>query len=378
MSFRPRRLTIVVLLVLVGHGIALSPPEAEAPQPPEISRPDFARLTKDLSEPEGYFDTDNLISNEKGYLKVLPLFAKLGVGGGVYLGVGPDQNFSYIAEIQPVLAIIVDIRRQNLMEHLFFKALFELSANRNIFLQRLFGRRPPGTAISQAQGGIASLMDDIEAAEIDQESARATLRDVENRIREWHLDLQPGDLEKIEYTARAFVEGGPGLRFRSYNRPSSSRYPTYRALLQETDSAGRLVNYLALEERFQRIRTLQLQNRIIPVVGNLAGKSALRRIADEVRARKLAVSCFYLSNVEFYLFGDSIWKDYVSNMQNLPWSARGILIRSVSNSWHSHPASLPGYYMTTILQRAAVFLENEKNGRHSGYWDLVTRDYIAP
>ncbi len=378
MTIKLGKPAILVLLVLSGHGSAFSPPGVEVTKTVEISRPGFSSLIKDLSEPEGYFDTDNFISNEKGYLKVLPLFAKLGAGGGVYLGVGPDQNFSYIVEIQPELAIIVDIRRQNLMEHHFFKALFELSASRDIFLQRLFGRRLPNAVISRTQSSITSRMDDIEATEIDREFTRTTLRDVGNRVREWNLDLQPGDLEKIEYSAKAFVEGGPGLRFRSYNRPSSSRYPTYRALLQETDSTGKFVNYLASEERYQRIRTLQLQNRIIPAVGNVAGKAALRRIAQEVRARKLEVTCFYLSNVEFYLFGDSTWKDYMSNMQNLPWSARAILIRSVSNNWRHHPASLPGYYMTTILQRATVFLENEKAGRHSSYWDLVTTDFVAP
>jgi hypothetical protein len=378
MTFRHLKLSVLVLLLLCGYGIDSSHPAAEASKPAEISRSGFAGLIRDLSEPEGYFDTDNFISNEKGYLKVLPLFAKLGAAGGAYLGVGPDQNFSYIAELRPEIAVIIDIRRQNQIEHLFFKALFELSPSREISLQRLFGRRLPGATESRAQSSITSLMDEIEASEIDRDFARESLRDVDSRIGAWHLDLQPGDLEKVEYTARAFIEGGPGLRFRSYNRPSSSRYPTCRSLFQETDSAGRFVNYLASEERYQRIRALQLQNRIIPVVGNLAGKASLRRIADEIRARKLEISCFYLSNVEFYLFGDSTWKDYVANMQNLPWSARAILIRSVSNNWRSHPASLPDYYMTTILQRAAVFLENEKNGRHSSYWNVVTSDYIAP
>ena len=47
--------------------------------------------------------------------------------GGVYVGVGPNQNFTYIAAIRPELAFIVDIRRQNLLEHLLFKVLTEKS-----------------------------------------------------------------------------------------------------------------------------------------------------------------------------------------------------------------------------------------------------------
>ena len=90
------------------------------------------------------------------------------------------------------------------------------------------------------------------------------------------------------------------------------------------------------------------------------------------------VSCFYLSNVEFYLFGSRRWSAYVRNMQGLPWAPNAVLVRSFSNNWRAHPASLPGYYMTTVLQRATDFFGNEETGRNATYWDLVTNDYISP
>src|SRR5207253_638408 len=64
----------------------------------------FAADIERLSEPEGTFDTDNLISNERAYLEVIPTLASRGVSGGAYIGVGPDQNFSYIARIRPEVA----------------------------------------------------------------------------------------------------------------------------------------------------------------------------------------------------------------------------------------------------------------------------------
>ena len=54
-----------------------------------------------LSEPGGSFDTDNLISNESSYLEVIPDLVARGASGGAYIGVGPDQNFSYIARVRP-------------------------------------------------------------------------------------------------------------------------------------------------------------------------------------------------------------------------------------------------------------------------------------
>ena len=78
-----------------------------------LSTAEFAGLVERISEPGGYFDTDNLISNERSYLHVVPDLREAGVAGGAYLGVGPEQNFSYIAAIDPEIAFIVDIRRDN-------------------------------------------------------------------------------------------------------------------------------------------------------------------------------------------------------------------------------------------------------------------------
>ena len=63
--------------------------------------------------------------------------------GGIYLGVGPDQNFSYIVHTKPTLAIITDIRRQNMLEHLWYKALFALSNTRAEYLSLLVSRETP-------------------------------------------------------------------------------------------------------------------------------------------------------------------------------------------------------------------------------------------
>ena len=94
----------------------------------------YAALITALSEPGGYFDTDNLISNESSYLHVLGALDSLGVEGGAYLGVGPDQSFSYIAALRPAIAFIVDIRRDNLLQHLWFRALFETAPSRLDYL----------------------------------------------------------------------------------------------------------------------------------------------------------------------------------------------------------------------------------------------------
>src|SRR5918911_5744416 len=105
----------------------------------------FAALSARLSEPGGYFDSDNLISNETSYQHVLIKMRELGVSGGVYIGVGPDQSFTYIAKIRPRMAIMIDIRRDNLLQHLLFKALFGRAGNRVEYLCLFFGKPFPKT-----------------------------------------------------------------------------------------------------------------------------------------------------------------------------------------------------------------------------------------
>ena len=75
----------------------------------------------------------------------MPDLKKRGVRGGAYVGVGPDQNFSYIAAIRPDVAFIVDVRRDNLLLHLLFKSLFTLARTRVEYLALLLGRPVPAT-----------------------------------------------------------------------------------------------------------------------------------------------------------------------------------------------------------------------------------------
>src|SRR5437762_12116713 len=104
--FMRRLLALLLAGVMAGAPAAAS--RAQSPSP-------FAAQIAALSEPAGYFDTDNLISNERSYLQVLQDLRRRNVRGGAYIGVGPDQNFTYIAEIRPTIAFIVDVRRDNLL-----------------------------------------------------------------------------------------------------------------------------------------------------------------------------------------------------------------------------------------------------------------------
>jgi hypothetical protein len=364
-----RRASILLLIFSLGAFLVVSGTGAQKP----VDLTEFARLMTRLSEPEGYFDTDNFISNERAYLKILTGLRQKGIHGGAYLGVGPDQNYSYIAELRPHIAIIVDIRRQNALEHLYFKSLFQLSRSRTQFLERLFGRKVDSDSLPSRELSISELLRRIDNGSKNQAFEAEKESEAIGAIRSWKLDLGRGDYDSIRSVASAFFQNGLDLKFNSYNRPPRPDYPSYRQLLLETDSDGIQANYLATEERFLFVKQLHQENRIIPIVGDLGGQVALRKTAEELRRRKIPLKCLYVSNVEFYLYGSERWKEYVQNVSYLPRDSDALLIRSYANSWRLSPAQAPGYYMGTQLTLLARFLADEFAGNNKNYWDLVLR-----
>src|SRR5258708_2437641 len=143
---RSHRLFLAALMLVVGVA-ATSTRGSHADDQQLAARlpdKDFWRLTEEFSEPNGYFRSDNLLSNEIYFENVVPELVQRTTPGGVYIGVGPEQNFTYIAALKPQMAFIPDIRRGNLDLHLMYKALFELAADRAEFVSLLFAKpRPP-------------------------------------------------------------------------------------------------------------------------------------------------------------------------------------------------------------------------------------------
>jgi hypothetical protein len=364
---------LVVALIVSG---AFYTPEIVRIVDSPIGLDAFGRLISSLSEPEGYFDSDNFVSNEAAYLRILPALKRLGVRGGAYLGVGPDQNYSYIADIKPRLAIILDIRRQNSLQHLYYKSLFQLSENRQEYLRRLFGRPVRPDSRNLERETISEILRRVDQAAPDPAFAATKIAEAIELIRSWNIGLNAEDFKAVGYIAHAFIDGGPDMKFTSYNRAPRPHHPSYRSLLENRDPTGAQTNYLAEEARFQVVKKLHRENRIVPVVGDFAGPNAFLRVSQELRRRGLDVRCFYASNVEFYLFRGDRWGVYLRNLRALPLARESYIIRSYANMWEPHPAQTPGSYMTTVMQSLQSFLTNEAAGRNESYWDMVTRDYI--
>ncbi|MBW3627688.1 MAG: hypothetical protein KY464_00190 [Gemmatimonadetes bacterium] len=377
---RCRRAAVRLLPLLLGLLLPLAPACAQGRGEAAAVQADtaFATQVARLSEPGGFFDTDNLISNEGSYLHVMDELDARGVRGGAYIGVGPDQNFSYIARIRPAIAILVDIRRDNLLEHLLFKSLFELSRDRLEYLALLTGRPVPATR--DPAEPIDSIVEYLDRTPLLRSAFEDSHARVVQRIRGYGVPIDSGEWRTLRRFHSAFAEQGLGLRFESFGRAPQPHYPSLRQLILERDMGGRQASYLASDHSFQFVRSLQLRNGVIPAVGDLAGAGALPAIASFLRARGERVSAYYISNVDYYVVRDGKLDPFLANVKRLPLDERSVIIRSVFRG----PASVPiaqtssPWRSAQLLQSLPTLVGEYDSGRVRRYYDLVATGSSRP
>jgi len=336
---RKRRYSLLLSLSLVFFA---SPGYGADSLPDRISNESFSKLMGNLSEPGGTFLFENFVSNEPNYADLLRDLGKATKPDGVFIGVGPEQNFNYIAALRPRIAFTIDIRRQNLVEHLMYKALFEMSPNRAEFLSHLFSRKRPDGLRDDAS--VQELMDAYMNAPLDSESIRQNLEAIRVvLVLQRGFDISNDDWAGMERIYRAFAEWGPRVNYGSdFNAVSNARAtagnPSYVVEMNAADSDGRKWSYLASESSYRYVRDMQLRNLIIPVVGDFAGPKAIRAVGQYLRDHSAPVTTFYVSNVETYLFPGSNglpltgapnggWTHFIENVSTLPIMDSSMFVR---------------------------------------------------
>src|SRR5215831_14868784 len=256
-----RRRLAAVLLIGALSALPVAG-QSRGPLPASLTDAEFWSLTTRISEPDGFFrsnsgSTDNLLSNEDTISTVAAALATRLKPGGVYLGVGPEQNFTYIAAMRPRIAFITDIRRGNLHLQLLYKALFELSTDRVDFVGRLFTRARP-SGLTAASSALAIMNAYRRAAPGSPATFNVNLHAVLDHLKTTrHLPLDADDVAGIEYVYGSFHRFGPEI---TYTSTSSGRtgfrdYATIATSLDEANGAER--TFLANESLFGIVKALQ-------------------------------------------------------------------------------------------------------------------------
>ena len=243
------------------------------------------------------------------------------------MGVGPEQNFTYIAATRPAIAFIVDIRRGNLDLHLMYKALFELSADRADFVSRLFSRkRPAGLRPTSTAAEIFSAYLQVEPS---QDAYERNLKDIQRQLAARHgFALTSDDVKGIRVRLQRVLHvrtRHPVLVDRRVRRGvPADLFGSHAGHRRH----GRPRGYLSSQESFAYLKDLETRNLVVPVVGNFSGPKAIRAVGAYLKQRDATVSAFYLSNVEQYLRLQRGWNTFCANVAALPLDDTSTFIRA--------------------------------------------------
>ena len=322
--------------------------------PARLSDAEFWRLVTDISEPGGYFRiTDNFTSNEREVGLVFSLLRERGVKGGVYIGVGPEQNFSYIAASQPSMAFIIDIRRQAVMQHLMFKAVFELAKDRADFIALLFGKpRPAGL---DRDTPIQRIWDAYFAVQTDLTAAMANRTRLVDHLTNTHKFAFTGDeARQLDYVITSFIDYGPSITTRGSGGGGANNITFADLTGWAYDATNTPQSFLSSDAHYQTVKALHDRNLIVPVSGDFGGPKALRAMGAWLTKTGATVNAFYVSNVEQYLFQDAKNMAFYENVATLPLTDASVFIRPYALRRGSSGAG---------LCPIAPFLKVAKDGR---------------
>jgi hypothetical protein len=349
--------------------------EAEAlpGKPPDVP---FGELFARVNEKGGYYFSHNYVTNETSYLQVARALSERVPAGRAYIGVGPEQNFTYIGLTRPSIAFVVDIRRRNALLLLLYKAIFDEAKSRTHFLSLLLSR-PYDPA---ADPGDRATIDEVMAA-VEKSPPDKTLRD-ESRKRfidriehDYRVELKESDLLELRETQQAFFADQLEIAF-AVDMPNSRKRASFRTTLKMADPQGKQQSFLAREDLFRYVQRMQREHRIVPVVGDFAGGHAFHEIASYLKQHAITVGVLYCSNVEEYLLDGRVFRKWADNVAELPTDGESLFVRAfLERKHHVHKAQQPGHRVATFAQQIAPFLARQKD---QGYRNWVQVTYDPP
>ncbi|MFO0631955.1 MAG: SUMF1/EgtB/PvdO family nonheme iron enzyme [Nannocystaceae bacterium] len=224
--------------------------------------------------------------------------------GGAYLGVGSDQNYSFIAIARSQWAWVMDYDPRVTDHHQRLRVFVLAAATPEEFVALWSGP----------------------------ESKRAVA------LIEAEFADKP-ELAKIR---------------RGYWATRDRLHTYYRGQLEPEPKAPGY-GWLANPEHYAYVRLLFQQGRIMPIKGDLLGKDSMRTVGEAARKLGVPVRVFYTSNAPSS-WGGQITAGYRANVRGLPFDHRTIVLQTMSGgafrqSGHWHHNVEGGRQMQTRLAR---------------------------
>lgn len=342
--------------------LGLSKTWGQSPGPP------FFTLLASLDEPAtGPSSADNLMSNEDSIASVMDQVRSEFPGNTVFIGVGPDQNYSLIAATLPGEAYLLDYRKKNQLLHLMHLSLIAKCPDRIDYLENFWARRVRAELKSGPNDGHSELtekaMSLFRRHALDQDFLAQVIHEVKSELVKARF-LNSNEIEEVGRIQSRLAGPGPEARFLALKM-----YPTIASLISMKTRSGKPGHWLAGNELFQAVRELCLQQKIYPVVGDWAGQQCLKKLADHLKPAGKKVGLVYISDVEFFLLRGNRFQHYIENLARLPLHQNSLVVRT-STREIEHPERVGGLSSTTIARPLKPFLELARAGRIRRWEDL--------
>ena len=255
---------VVALLLVPGRAAALDPLPPEAAALFRAIRPDPPpeKLTQDT-----HFVVSDELRHDQFHEPIKDL-------GGVFVGVGTDQNYTMAAWARPEVMVMLDFDRVV------------------VNLHRLYG---------------------IAFAESDTAQAFIQFWAEENRA-------EVARLIKKTYADKS-------MQRRVLNAQQWGRKRVHRRLLKlkKTFTWLKVPHFLTHKEQYQYLREMWRTGRVFMVRGDLTAKITMRSLAAALRGAGMVLRVFYISNCEMYFKFNA---QYRRNIRRLPTDGRTIVLRT--------------------------------------------------
>jgi hypothetical protein len=383
---RSRHASLLVIAVSLLLFVSAAKPADTLPS--QLSDAEFWRIVTEFSEPNGLYPFENYVGNEVMLQRVIPAARKVIKPGGVYVGVGPEQNFTYALALEAKMAFVVDIRRQNMLALMLHKALFEMADNRADFVSKLFSRKRPANL--DAKTNAIALFTAYKAVQTDAAYQRETIAAIKAVLAKHGFTLSKEDVETVERLHAVFYRAGPSIdyTFEATQLPPrpAAGFPSFERMMIATDgdcgspcltsyalppAPGRNWSFLASEDNFAYVRAMQRKNLFIPLVGDFAGPSTIRKIGQYLKEHSASVSTFYASNVEYYLDVNQ-QRAFYANVLALPTDPTSVMLRFITGTGSQMPWWNPRIGNTSVVSPIADLRQaTSADGRLPTYLDLL-------
>ncbi len=341
-----------------------------------MTLPHFDALIREqlsLAPPSTDYALDCFVSSEVGYNEVLARCQPVSATpNGAYLGVGPDQNYTYIGALRPRLAVILDARLDNLLEHLVFKLAFSQARDPLDYLCLLFGRRRPAAPAAAADA--KALVAQLHAQPLDEDQAASFSAFVLQAFRaRWSQDSKA--LSRVKRLLGELVRRQ--LKVTSVSErclANLDKIPDFEEVITATTPEGFNFHYLTDAERFGYVKALHGQDAIVPLLGNVVSPRGIAAARSVVEAAGLTLSAVYLSNLEeFLLQRYIIAEDRIVARPN----PKGAFEGAPGRSWHELLDQLSALPCDDDAVLIRFYFPGEHRGRRLGVFPWLV-PHVTP